>query len=414
MKNYIYLLCLILSVQSSIYAQESIDVTFGKYDKVTSNGYGVTKLIKPTHDSIYFSGKPYKITYPNSFDVVDTAFTTIYFTGIENGMLDRSIGVLVTDYTSKKPTFYIDGNGNMDFSDDGVPLDFQQDTFVDLYFNNSEFRDGRFGVRLFYASLKKENENFLSQMGPLARNNEFVAIDYWFGEYRLNNRFAEVTHEGTTYTIALHDYNCNGTFDDKGKDKILLANPYDQTVSTQRQHGAEIYSDSAIITLGGRHFQVKNIDKTGKSMQLLPCNDGCEIANRIRVGDTLSHSMFTALDSTERYLNEVQEEGKYLLLDVWGLWCKGCLMQQPHLEKIYTDNSDRLQILSLNWGDLPASVYTHYKTHKPLWNDNGFATKEILEQYMVESYPNFILVDPSGKIIKLGTRLNEVEAIIGD
>lgn len=393
--------------------QDTITVNFSAYSKVTANSYGPVRFVLPHVDTVFYSGKPHVLSFPKNFKHSDTAFTTIYFTGCANSVFEREIGVLIGDYKSDKPTFYFDRNGNNNFSDDGIPVELIDST-IDVYFENTEEGSCKFGVRWFYPKYDLKNQEFLSQMGPLADRNQFASILNWTGEFRLNNRVQSVMIDGITIQIGLHDYNCNGTYNDVGKDKVIFGNRFDNSISTRLQHGAIVISDTTRVLINGVVYDIRDIAKDGSGLTLIACKDSCPIETKIQNGMKLTHTTLVTLDSSNVHLDELQEADKYMLIDVWGLWCKGCINQLPRLEELYTENSDVLQVVSLNWGDYPNSVYKFLDEHKSLWPDQLFANKQFLKEYMVDSYPNYILVDKDGVIIKLGTNLTEVKEIIGE
>ncbi|MFT5513531.1 MAG: hypothetical protein ACI8SE_001939, partial [Bacteroidia bacterium] len=210
MKKALILFTVIIAQSTLALSQDTTVAHLDSYTKVTSSGYGTTQLVKPQTDTVFYSGKPHKIKYPKDFNFSDTAFTTIYFTGNVNSIFSKEIGLLIGDYKSGKPTFYVDQNGNNNYGDDDTPLVFKNDSTIDLFFINSEYPESKFGVHLFYPSYKLSQQRSLSQMGPLAKKNQFASIEYWLGEYRLNNRTKYITIDSFDIQIGLHDYNCNG------------------------------------------------------------------------------------------------------------------------------------------------------------------------------------------------------------
>ena len=51
-------------------------------------------------------------------------------------------------------------------------------------------------------------------------------------------------------------------------------------------------------------------------------------------------------------LSNLKSKEKFILLDFWGSWCKGCTQQLPKLKKLESDYSDKVQIIGLNYGCL--------------------------------------------------------------
>ncbi len=93
-------------------------------------------------------------------------------------------------------------------------------------------------------------------------------------------------------------------------------------------------------------------------------------------------------------------EGKLVLIDFWGTWCKPCLSDIPELNRLH-DNMSKKDFVILG-------VSAHEKTEDALRlmaEKKGIRYvilekgEEVADKYHVDSYPALVLVDTAGKII---------------
>lgn len=123
----------------------------------------------------------------------------------------------------------------------------------------------------------------------------------------------------------------------------------------------------------------------------------------LKVGAVLPDFNFTDFQGKKRKLSEFR--GKYLLIDIWGLWCGPCLREMPYLKAAYDRYKSRnFEILGLNTD----TDYTTESVNQNLQKNGIFWTqaeiksiKDVLKAYRVHSFPTTILLDPDGKIISL-------------
>lgn len=393
---------------------DTVVINFTDYQILNSKSYGFCKLVNLQNDSFYYYGEPYKIIYPDNFRYSDTAITDIYFTGWSDPAISRSTSVLVGNFQSSRPVLYIDRNRNLDFSDDGSPTIMDADSGSLIYLQNEQNPNALFPVRLFRKSLSEDSkagtEEMLKQMGPLARKNKFVPINYWFADQRSNYRITHTIIDGMPVFIGIKDYNCNGLYNDLEKDVIMVGDHENNTISDRPQGGALNYSDSAVIKINNKTYRVVEISETGDKLTIVRTN--LYFNEILKSGDSLPSITVDLIGDSSVDIAQLTEEGMYLLIDVWGMWCKPCLHNIPKLEKIYFDNQDKLQVISLNYGDKRENVEDFFKKTPPGWPLNGYVTKEFMEVFNVDVFPDYILVDPSGHILNMNIGLSELEKLL--
>ena len=130
----------------------------------------------------------------------------------------------------------------------------------------------------------------------------------------------------------------------------------------------------------------------------------------LKEGDYLED--FKAKDSSNvfHYLSEYQ--GKYILLDFIQTSCQYCVASNAELKIIFNEYKNSLQIITFS-GDSEEQVWRDgLKEHEinwvSLWNGEDTNGK-IFQKYGSFGTPNFFLIDPNGKIIKIISGYGEGE-----
>lgn len=104
--------------------------------------------------------------------------------------------------------------------------------------------------------------------------------------------------------------------------------------------------------------------------------------------------------------------GKYVYIDIWATWCKPCIAQFPSLKKLEEDfKGKNIEFVSISTDEQRRSGGSWEKAHSKwknmvkkyslggtqLWageDQNRFST-----EYMANTIPRFILIDPDGNIV---------------
>lgn len=97
-------------------------------------------------------------------------------------------------------------------------------------------------------------------------------------------------------------------------------------------------------------------------------------------------------------------KGKGVFLNFWGTWCKPCEKEMPYMENQYKKFKDKgVEILAVNIDESDFSVSTFVKRHNltfPILMDRGSVVTEL---YNIGPIPTTILIDKSGKVVKVLT-----------
>lgn len=99
-------------------------------------------------------------------------------------------------------------------------------------------------------------------------------------------------------------------------------------------------------------------------------------------------------------------KGKYVYIDIWATWCGLCRAEIPSLKKIeemYHDKNIVFVSISVDV-DKDHDKWKNFVTEKQLGGVQLFADKnwysDFITHFGITGIPRFILIDPSGKVVK--------------
>lgn len=113
-----------------------------------------------------------------------------------------------------------------------------------------------------------------------------------------------------------------------------------------------------------------------------------------------------ATDFTLQALNDQQyslsdSQGKWTIVNFWASWCEPCKSEAPHLQRLYDEYSDQLEILAVNMTvkdtrmDVQKFVNEYGLTFPVLLDEQG----DVSMTYGAFTIPTTIFIDEKGNII---------------
>lgn len=120
----------------------------------------------------------------------------------------------------------------------------------------------------------------------------------------------------------------------------------------------------------------------------------------VKEGDEMADTELYDLDGKIHHLTDFK--GKYILLDFWSSGCGPCIMALPEMKEIQEQYKERLTVVSLS-SDTKSRWKAASAKHEMTWQNLSDLKQSagLYAQYGVNGIPNYVLISPEGKIMKM-------------
>ena len=122
---------------------------------------------------------------------------------------------------------------------------------------------------------------------------------------------------------------------------------------------------------------------------------------------------FVQNDTAGNPVSFASYKGQYVLVDFWASWCKPCRVENPNVVKAFNKfKSKNFTILGVSLDQDKDAWIKAIEKDKLTWthvSDLASWNNAVAQLYRVNSIPQNILVDPSGKIIAKDLRGEDLE-----
>jgi peroxiredoxin len=109
---------------------------------------------------------------------------------------------------------------------------------------------------------------------------------------------------------------------------------------------------------------------------------------------------FSATSKTGEAISLKQLQGKVVLLDFWGAWCKPCLASLPSLKRLAEQlDPAKGTIISIDEHDSHETWTKFVERNGMTWPQIYDGTGELAESFSVDSAPHYFLLDQEGVIL---------------
>ena len=106
------------------------------------------------------------------------------------------------------------------------------------------------------------------------------------------------------------------------------------------------------------------------------------------------------VDGTTFTLSSLQ--GKYVVLDFWGSWCKWCIKGFPDMKTAYARHKGKVEFVGIACRDTEEKWKTATAKYELPWISVLIpAENDLVKVYQVQGFPTKIVVDPQGRIAKV-------------
>ncbi|WP_170299183.1 TlpA family protein disulfide reductase [Larkinella terrae] len=309
---------------------------------------------------------------------------------------NTEIAVLIGRTTSNVDFIVIDQNFNHDLSDDKV--EYFPDTLKSptrgnyKRFSSDLTITGRsYPIQFDYSIIKPVQLN-IDHGDSLENKIHFMVRPYQY-------RYTQIKTDTATYKLVLFSKNI---FDFSKNSSYLLIVPDRINIKTVKStyKTDNKYMKGDIILAGNNKYIFEKISAAGDYIYLRTIDVKSEIYGD-KVGFLAADFSGNDILSKAPILSKALK-GKYVLLDFWGTWCAPCLKILPDLKKMHTTlDNKKITMVGVCYDKNVEIVENFLKKREIDWTQlfDPQSGSVFGKQFAVSSYPTFIVIDPSGKIV---------------
>jgi hypothetical protein len=420
LSRILFIAALVFSIHS--YSQVNLDkrVKTQLFDK----GFNIIPAYKLHGDTLEaytdaYAGQDlekFRVKLPDMTGCTDTGYAFIYFGGFERNVCkDYSVIIIGNAQSYKIPRLFIDDNHNLDFSDDGAPVEFpynQEKIEFDLC--NQQVKTGclhyvlsRYRLQNQYQMRKNLDLFFESNAGT----KKYLGLENSFRIQWHNQWGADIKMGTDSFRLVVEDHNINGLYNDAGIDHIQLVHYGTEPVTNNVNEGSVLLPkgrDPIILQHLNESFAVSDISADGKSAILTYNGKHKRPAEKL-LNKRAPRFKFELL-SYRNYHKLRKYKGKPVFVYFYNFKTADTVVFKQ-LKSLYEHAGDKISIITLDYGDNPQLIKDFVKQNYYMWY-NGLATKKIMKQYKVDQLPMGFYLDKKLKVRKIGITPSEMEEMM--
>ncbi|GAB3901817.1 hypothetical protein GCM10028803_27180 [Larkinella knui] len=293
----------------------------------------------------------------------------------------------------------VDTNNNLDFSDETA-----------IYPESMDENDLTFPYKnpLPVTYQQYQNGNVVSGQIPLVIKRFRGNFVYNFPQYMK----AVLKRGSQEYEIAVS----SGNFNRLSTESVQIAKK-PSWFWQKKVKADELVEVGDYLTLDGTTYKNKGVDLAANVLQLERINpDFKEFL--LQTGHPFLP--FKAKEFTTGAPFSLDDyKGKYVFIDFWATWCKGCVADMPELKKLHQKlDPSRFAFLGVVAEDSPERARAFLQKQALTWPQIfSDSTDQLTQFYGITGLPVTVLLDPTGKIIakdlrgkSLADKLTELDA----
>lgn len=308
----------------------------------------------------------------------------------------KSVVALLIYEKGTQRYFTLDANFNKDFTDDSiyafprnelqkVDKPYWRNYLIRKQLEVEDFRDGKpIKIHPFITVYPFSSKNLtVNYPDSLSRRFPVMGISW---DYAYRGTVAENLHLWTETRTALPLFTKSNAVFYVEDEKKIRSFPY--RVGAVFENKGEKYKIDSVAE-NGEHVYLKMVSPAAKLPGIFPGFYVDALKGESFAGDTVSVAF---------------PQNKDVLLDFWGTWCVPCLELTPQVKALHAAYQDRVNFISVAVDDSIQKASEYVKNKDLRWTHfaesmSGAKLYSTAAQFSVGSFPNFILIDKSGKIL---------------
>lgn len=301
----------------------------------------------------------------------------------------------VTGLRKGKKIIAIDANNNRDLSDE-IVMEF--DT------SGLDVMEDRIGYRKLTSSLVIHYEVFyngkIHQREKIISIKPFVKLSKSPGKLFEDLKISMATNEIFSGDLVLDNRKyhvvVNGFLEEEERNSsYILVSEYGTT-----QEKIETFQ-GGIIQIGKTWVRVDTVDFERRQIQFTVL-EGYE-------GEVWKAPAINTKDLSGKNFSLEALKGKFVFINFWGTWCGPCKADHPELKNVYEQYKNKnIEFVSIAY-DANAEVVRNYLAKEKMnWtslfvhNKKQEEVTSIIDEYGVNGFPDYFLINPDGDIVFKG------------
>lgn len=110
---------------------------------------------------------------------------------------------------------------------------------------------------------------------------------------------------------------------------------------------------------------------------------------------------FTLPDAQGQEVSLSSLQGKWVVLDFWGSWCKWCIKGFPQMKENYEKLNKKVTFVGVACGDKKDAWEAALTKYELPWTNlwlNPEGNDPLLKTYGIQGFPTKLIIDPKGVI----------------
>ena len=377
--------------------------------QIVDRGRGMTQVFLIGEEKqVHIAGKAMPIEIPKGVETASLAYCRIYFVG-RAGKVDKGIVVLIANYDTDDPKFFIDQNNDLDFSNDENSAAKRDKDGSFLLRLHGDHPDSTFTIQLMpfrgdKTMTRDKREKYRQMFQGLEdyMGGEFADAEYWYYNRRLNSRTSSVEVDGQKTMIGLHDYDCDGLYSGN-RDRLIVGKYGDRHISFALSDGAINVVPGEIFMIGETPFCLVDAAENGSCLRIAKSE---KMPQRLFVGSKVPEMTLKSFDGTSVELWSLIESDKLLVLDFWGHWCGPCVAAIPTSIEFQEKWKDRLTVVGIHNGDQESARELIRENEIPFPQFDF--SDELEEMFFVDAWPSYVVISDEGKLLSFKSSFKKI------